>query len=152
MLRAFARVWGHRTVRTEITIDAEAAEVWAVLVDTSSYPAWNRTLIRVEGTMGPGAVLDNTVVDGKGKESQMKSTVVDWVPCEELHQHGGLPGLLTFDHRWLLRPGQLATGGRGTNVVQTEEYGCTLALACASGTRLGSSPRTPALMWTSKIA
>lgn len=45
----------------------------------------------------------------------MTSTVVVMTPEKELRQKGGVPGILTFDHRWLLEP---VPGG--TRVTQYE--------------------------------
>ena len=108
---------GHKVVHTEIVIPASPAEVWAVLTDAPRYEEWNPVLVRVDGAYHEGAELTNQVREPSGKESIMKSTVVKMTVEHELNQFGGIRGLLTFDHQWLLEPVDA-----GTRVIQHEEY------------------------------
>ena len=108
---------GHKVVHTEIVIPASPAEVWSVLTDAPRYEEWNPVLVRVEGAYREGAELTNQVREPSGKESVMTSTVVKMTDERELNQFGGIRGLLTFDHQWLLEP---VDGG--TRVIQHEEY------------------------------
>ena len=110
-------LFGRKVVHTEIEIAAPASEIWAVLSDAERYTEWNPVIIKVAGQYAPGAELSNTVRDGSGQESVMTSKVLRFQPNQELNQFGGLPGLLTFDHQWILEP--TATG---TRVIQHEEY------------------------------
>ena len=87
------------------------------MTDAPRYEAWNPVLVRVEGEYREGAELTNLVREPSGKESVMQSTVVKMTVERELNQFGGIRGLLTFDHQWLLEP---IDGG--TRVVQHEEY------------------------------
>ena len=57
----------------------------------------------------------NRVREPSGAILEMTATVETLLPSAELRQSGGIPGILTFDHRWLLEP----TDG-GTKVVQHE--------------------------------
>ena len=108
---------GQRVVHTEIEIPAPPAEVWAVLSDAAGYAEWNPVIVRVEGEYREGASLSNTVRESPDKESVMTSKVIRFAPERELNQFGGVRGILTFDHQWLLEP---IDGG--TRVVQHEEY------------------------------
>ncbi len=110
-------LFGHKVVHTEIVIPAPPAEVWAVLTDAPRYEEWNPVLVRVEGAYREGAELTNLVREPSGKESVMTSTVIRMTDERELNQFGGIRGLLTFDHQWLLEP---VDGG--TRVIQHEEY------------------------------
>ena len=44
-------------VETEIEIEATPAAVWAVLIDTASWPEWNKMIPRLKGTLAPGEVV-----------------------------------------------------------------------------------------------
>ena len=112
----FARL-GHKVVHTELVIPASPSAVWHVVTDAAKYPEWNPTIVRVEGAYELDAVLMNHVRDGSGEEVVMKSRVVAMLENRELHQFGGTPGLLTFDHKWILEP-----VADGTRVIQHEEY------------------------------
>ena len=102
-------------MHAEIVIDAPPEKVWAVLVDTEKYPEWNPVFVKVDGELGPDAKVTNHVVQPGKEPVEMGSTVRAWNPGNELNQGGGVPGLLTFDHRYTLRP-----EGDDTRVIQHE--------------------------------
>ncbi|WP_430905456.1 SRPBCC family protein [Maribacter sp. 2-571] len=45
------------TIATEISIEAPAEKVWAVLIDFDNYPNWNPFITNISGTPKKGAVL-----------------------------------------------------------------------------------------------
>lgn len=45
------------TFRTKTLIHAPAERIWALLIDAPAYPAWNTTIDRVDGKIGPGEKL-----------------------------------------------------------------------------------------------
>ncbi|MTI02166.1 SRPBCC domain-containing protein [Roseibium sp. RKSG952] len=104
-----------KTFRAEIVIAASADEVWRVLMATDKYPDWNPIFVEVTGVYAEGAKLRNKVLDPSNKSLEMTSTVVTLAPERQLRQKGGVPGILTFDHRWQLEP---VSGG--TKVTQYE--------------------------------
>ena len=104
-----------KTFRVEITIPAPPEAVWEVLMDTGSYPQWNPVFVEVAGIYAEGKEVLNRVRQPSGEVLEMTATVETLVPGAELRQSGGIPGVLTFDHRWLLEP---ANGG--TRVIQHE--------------------------------
>lgn len=89
--------------------------VWAVLVDTASYPEWNPTCVAIEGDYTEDATVLNKVKDPSGKLLEMTATVRTLAPNRELRQVGGMPGIIAFDHCWILEPVE-----GGTRVVQHE--------------------------------
>ena len=89
--------------------------VWKVLMDVESYPQWNPVFIEVAGVYAEGKEVLNRVREPSGEILEMTATVETLVPGAELRQSGGIPGVLTFDHRWLLEPVE-----GGTRVIQHE--------------------------------
>ena len=83
----------------------------------------------------------NRVREPSGEVLEMTVTVETLVPGAELRQSGGLPGILTFDHRWLLEPVE-----GGTRVIQHE---VDRGIGSGSGARTGSSPlmQRPTTRW-----
>ncbi len=99
----------------EIWIPAPPEAVWAVLVDTPSYPQWNPVFVEVDGAYVAGKTVVNRVREPGGAILEMTATVETLVPNSQLRQSGGVPGIVTFDHRWLLEPAD-----DGTKVTQHE--------------------------------
>jgi hypothetical protein len=93
-----------KTFRAEITIAAPPEKVWAVLMDTQSYPDWNPTFVAVSPPYALGAKISSRVVKPDGAFIDMTPTVTALVTNRELRQSGGLPGVLTYNHAWLLAP------------------------------------------------
>lgn len=110
-------LFGRKSVHTELLIEAPPGAVWSVLTDAAGYEDWNPVIVSVEGQYRDGARLTNHVRDASGKVTMMSSTVTKMADARELRQFGGVRGLLTFEHQWILHP---VDGG--TRVVQHEEY------------------------------
>lgn len=104
-----------KVFHVEIFIPAPPGAVWEVLMDTAAYSEWNPTFVEVEGTYAEGAKMLNRVRDPSGEILEMTATVETLQETRELRQTGGIPGVLTFDHQWLLE----ATP-EGTRVTQHE--------------------------------
>jgi hypothetical protein len=109
--------WGCKAVHTEITIPADQEIIWSVLTDASGYKAWNPVLVLIEGVLREGEKLKYQMTQPDGKQSEIIARVKKMVELKELNQSGGIPGILTFDHKWLLKPAD-----EDTRVTQHEEY------------------------------
>ena len=105
----------NKVFHVEIFIPAPQETIWAVLMNTSDYPEWNPVFTKVEGTYAVGNETKNFVRDPSGAILEMSAEITALIPGEELRQKGGMPGALTFDHRWLLEPVE-----GGTKVTQHE--------------------------------
>ncbi len=103
-------------IHTELHTDQSPDQLWAVLLDTASYAEWNPYIIRVEGTLVPGAAIRSTALRPEGK-STIASTVIEVQSGRRLSHFGGMPTVLTFDHIIELR-----RDGEGTLIVQKEYY------------------------------
>ena len=93
-----------KTFEAEITIAAPPEKIWAVLMDTGAYPDWNPTFVEVSGPYLVGTKISSRVRKPDGACVEMRPTVKALVPNRELHQGGGLPGVLTYNHSWILQP------------------------------------------------
>lgn len=108
---------GHKSVHAERVVAATPEEIWAVITDAQTYPEWNPVFVQVEGEYGPDAKLAYQMKDASGATTQVTSTVIKFDPQRELEQFGGIRGVLTFDHHWILEPVE-----GGTKVTQHEDY------------------------------
>ena len=106
-----------KAVHTEITIPAEPETIWAVLTDASGYKAWNPVLVPIEGDFREGTKIKYQMTQPDGKQSEVMARLKKMTKPSELNQAGGIFGILTFDHQWLLEPVD-----DGTRVIQHEEY------------------------------
>lgn len=104
-----------KTFHVESIIKAPPEQVWAVLTDTQAYPEWNPVFVEVQGAYAQGTKVLNKVRDPDGNIMEMTASVKTLTKARELRQKGGLPGVITFDHQWILEP---VDGG--TKVTQHE--------------------------------
>lgn len=106
-----------KSVRTEIYIPAEPNVIWEVLMATSEYQHWNPVLIPESGNIQHGAKIRYQWNQPGGQTIEIESKVLELVENRLLHQRGGTPGILTFDHRYQIHP-----DNSGSRVIQSEEY------------------------------
>jgi len=113
-----ASLLSHKSVHTELVVDAAPEALWAVLVDAERYPAWNPVLVEATaGTLEVGQEMVYQLREPSGRQYELKAKVRRVEPNRELNQTEGIPGVLTFDHQYLFE----AVEG-GTKVTQHEEY------------------------------
>ncbi len=105
-----------KSVRAEIVINASADEVWSVITNPAAYGEWNPIFVQYEGTFAAGNTLTLQMKMGESP-TPVEVLVKDFVPNEWMHQGGGYPVILTYDHNWYLEPAP-----EGTKVTQYEYY------------------------------
>ncbi len=95
-----------------IDIAASPEEVWPVLADFASYPAWNPFIRSAAGSLAVGERLSIRVQPPEGKAMRFRPTVRVVREARELAWLGRLlvPGLFDGEHRFALEP--TATGSR----------------------------------------
>lgn len=99
-------------------INAPAADVWAVLTDAAGYPEWDPTCLRIEGTIGPGAVL--RIYSKLNPRRPFKVRVSEFRPPESMVWTGGMPvGLFKGERTFMLR----SEDGRTTHFFMREAFG-----------------------------
>lgn len=106
-----------KSVHAERFVPAPPAEIWAVLMDGERYGEWNPVLVSVDGALRKGETLTYQMMSPDGSTSEVEARVLKLEPERELNQAGGVPGILTFDHHWILEPVE-----GGTRVTQHEDY------------------------------
>ena len=114
LVGAFNRV----TFHVEVDVPAPPEAVWAVLTDTERYPEWNPTQTAITGRHVEGEKITATFAPPQGDPLSIEMNVMTVDAPKRLRNGGGTPGVLTFDHSWILEP---IDGG--TRVIQHEVNG-----------------------------
>ena len=110
-------ITGRKSVRHEISINASPEEVWSVLMDTEKYTDWNPTMNLLEGEIKEGNKVKYQFTQDDENVMIITSNVKRIEQHKLLNQGGGIPLILTFDHRYILIP-----DGEQTKVIISEAY------------------------------
>src|SRR3954449_4203 len=70
-------------------IAAPPERVWEVLVDGAAYPNWRSGVVRVEGSIAPGAKIKVLSEANPGRAFPVRVTRFD--PAREMEWTGGMP-------------------------------------------------------------
>ena len=98
-------IWtGKKSVHHEIIINAAPSTVWNVLIQTENYPDWNPVMRLLEGEVKEGNKVKYRFTQDQKNISEIGASVERIVPNELLKQRGGIPLVLTFNHRYVLDP------------------------------------------------
>ena len=110
----------HHAVSTEIVIEAEPDDVWAVLTDLDNYADWNPFIVSARGRVAAGERLVNRMQPPGGKAMTFKPTVTAVEPGQTFEWLGrlGLPGVFDGRHRFDLT----RTPSGGTRVEHSEQF------------------------------
>jgi hypothetical protein len=133
-------------VTSVIDIPASQERVWAVLVDTASYPQWNPFITRFAGELVVGQRLAIRIAPPEGRVMEFKPTVTQIEPGHRLEWLGtlGVRGIFDGRHSFTLQ----ALGEHSTRLTQSEEFGGLLtpfAGAMLARTRVGFEAMNQAL-------
>ncbi|WP_367045430.1 SRPBCC domain-containing protein [Streptomyces sp. Je 1-332] len=125
-----------RRISASIEIDADPAQVWAVLSDFSAFKEWNPFLVEAGGTASPGARLSLRFRLPSGREMTFRPTVLVSEPGQLLRWRGrfGVPGIFDGEHSF-----ELTAVAGGTRVVQSERF--SGALVPFTGSVISDSER-----------
>lgn len=108
---------GRKSVHSEITIEASPQQVWEVLTDIPAHQDWNQVLLPMGGAYLEGNTITYQFFEPGKDAVEMSGKVVTIKANELLNQRGGMPGVLTFDHRYILE-----SAGGDTKVTIHEDY------------------------------
>ncbi len=108
---------GKKSVHHEILINASPQKVWEVLTNMDDYDEWNPTMKLVNGEVKVGNKVTYQFTQDENSISEIPATVKQLIPNELLNQSGGIPLILTYNHKYILK---LQNGG--TKVTIHEDY------------------------------
>ena len=107
-----------KTVHTELIIPDDPEAIWSVLMDETSYKDWHSVLEPFEGEdIQEGKTVKYFVKEPDGNKIEIEFTVKEMLKAKKLNQYGGIWGIMTFDHSFILEP---VDGG--TRLTQYEEF------------------------------
>ena len=108
---------GSKSVHHEINIAASPEKVWKILTDSDKYDEWNPTMELLEGKIEEGNQVKYRFTQDEKNVSEIPSKVKKIIPNKLLNQGGGLPFVITFDHKYILEQ-----KGEGTQLTIHEDY------------------------------
>ncbi len=107
------------TIDTSITIAAEPAGVWEIIVDFDHYHEWNPFIPNASGSATVGSVLTVEIKPPGEKAMTHRPTVITVEPGRRLQWLGKLsvPGMFAARHEFVVTP-----DGDGTLLRHREEF------------------------------
>lgn len=108
---------GNKSVHHEVNIESSSGTVWKTLTEMDKYPNWNPVMELLEGEVKEGNQVKYRFTQDENTASEIGATVKQIIPEKLLNQKGGIPLVLTFDHKYILEP-----SGDGTKVTIHEDY------------------------------
>ena len=102
LIIAVLYILGKKSVHAEIVINACPEKVWSVLMDKAVYRDWNTVLIPVKGDLKVGTKVDYDFHQDENSNYIISSKVLVIEENKLLNQGGGIPGVLTFNHKYIL--------------------------------------------------
>ena len=94
------------SMRSEVTINAPAERVWAVLADMKAYSEWNPFFVKANGNLVVGEDLDLTMLPVGKSAQDFSPTVVEVSRPTKLVWRGrlGVRGLFDGTHSFVIEP------------------------------------------------
>jgi hypothetical protein len=111
---------GNKHITTDVTIDAPADAVWAVLMDFPKYPEWNPFIVKVTGEIKKGSTLEVTF-HTKGSDPVVFTPEIKLFEVNNVLQWEGkllMPGIFTGKHTFQL----VKIDPKKTLLVQKEDF------------------------------
>ncbi|HTB31082.1 MAG TPA: SRPBCC domain-containing protein [Bacteroidia bacterium] len=109
-----------KEIKTEITINALPAKVWAVLTDFENYPNWNPFIKSISGKVAVGKKINTRLEPPGAKGMTFTPTVLAYEKNKEFRWLGHLlfQGLFDGEHKFEL----IASGNDTTIFRQSEKF------------------------------
>ena len=108
---------GSKSVHHEISINASPEKVWKTLIEMDEYQNWNPVMELLEGKVQEGNKVRYKFTQDESTTSEIGATVLQVVPNKLLNQKGGIPLVLTFNHKY-----ELESTENLTKVIIHEDY------------------------------
>lgn len=87
-------------IEHRVGVQAPAEVIWEILADLSNWEHWNPLYTKASGVIRIGSVLEVTLVLPGQDPQQIRPTVMEWVPNEQLHWKLGMLGGLVRTIRY----------------------------------------------------
>ncbi len=82
-------------IEYRLGVQAPAEVIWSLIADIDAWPSWNPLYTRAQGRVRIGAPVSLEMSLAGHPVRQIESTVLDWVPNDQLHlRSSGLGGLV----------------------------------------------------------
>jgi len=109
-----------KSITTVVEIPATPEQVWAMLVDTAAYPAWNPFITKLSGELAAGQRLEVRIAPPGGRAMTFRPTVTRVEAGRRLEWLGtmGLKGIFDGRHTFTLE----SLGDQGTRLTQSEDF------------------------------
>jgi len=88
-------------IENRIGVQASAEDIWRIVADLPSWEAWNPLYPKAAGEIRIGSKLALTLVLPGQPPQEIRPTVLDWVPNEQLHWRLSMLGGLMKTTRYI---------------------------------------------------
>lgn len=113
---ALLAITGRSSVHQEILIQSTPEKVWNTLLNTGDY-SWNPVMQLQHGELEEGQKVTYLFTQDEETSYEIKTEVIEITKDSLLHQRGGVPMIITFNHKYILQKKD-----SGTLLIIHEDY------------------------------
>lgn len=113
---ALLAVTGKSSVHQEVLIQSTPDKVWNTLMNTGDY-SWNPVMQLQHGDLEEGQKVTYLFTQDEETSYEINTKVVEITKDSLLHQRGGVPMIITFNHKYILQKKD-----SGTLLIIHEDY------------------------------
>lgn len=108
---------GNKSVHHEIVIEASPNAVWDIIMNMEDYPEWNPVMELLQGEVKAGSKVKYRFTQEGDNTYDITADIVEVISNQMLNQKGGIPLVLTYNHKYILE-----AVGKSTKVIIHEDY------------------------------
>lgn len=113
---ALLAITGKSSVHQEILIQSTPEKIWNTLLNTGDY-SWNPVMQLQHGELEEGKKVTYLFTQDEETSYEIKTEVIEITEDSLLHQRGGVPMIITFNHKYILQKKD-----SGTLLIIHEDY------------------------------
>ena len=113
---ALLAITGKSSVHQEILIQSTPEKVWNTLLNTGDY-SWNPVMQLQHGELEEGQKVTYLFTQDEETSYEIRTEVIEITKESLLHQRGGVPMIITFNHKYILQKKD-----SGTLLIIHEDY------------------------------
>ena len=95
-------ITGKSSVHQEILIQSTPEKVWNTLINTGDY-SWNPVMQLQRGELEEGQKVTYLFTQDEETSYEINTKVIEITKDSLLHQRGGVPMIITFNHKYILQ-------------------------------------------------